>query len=229
MMVEDGSLKVLKLLSSTSTKIVQGEVMQLQHKKEIDLIEETYLKIISLKTASLFSAAVKVGGLLSNKNDKTLSSPYKTRNQKVLSEWIDYNGHMNVAYYTLAFDKALDFFFEDVLGIGPSFVEKNKEGPFALKASYNYFNELLEEEIFFVDISILDFDSKRVHVFGEMRKDKSLELSAVFETVLMNMDLNARKVKQYPDRVLELFNIFKSSLGKEKIPVEIGKKITLKK
>ena len=164
-----------------------------------------------------------------NKTDKTLSSPYKTRNQKVLSEWIDYNGHMNVAYYTLAFDKALDFFFEDVLGIGPSFVEKNKEGPFALKASYNYFSELLEEEIFFVDISILDFDSKRVHVFGEMRKDKSLELSAVFETVLMNMDLSARKVKQYPDRVLELFSILKSSLVIENIPTEIGKKITLKK
>ena len=164
-----------------------------------------------------------------NKTDKTLSSPYKTRNQKVLPEWIDYNGHMNVAYYTLAFDKALDFFFEDVLGIGPSFVEKNKEGPFALKASYNYFSELLEEEIFFVDISILDFDSKRVHVFGEMRKDKSLELSAVFETVLMNMDLSTRTVKHYPDRVLELFSTFKSSLVVDNIPIEIGKKITLKK
>ena len=163
------------------------------------------------------------------KTDKTLSSPYKTRNQKVLREWIDYNGHMNVAYYTLAFDKALDFFFEDVLGIGPSFVEKNKEGPFALKASYNYFSELLVEESFFVDISILDFDSKRVHVFGEMRKDKSLELSAIFETVLMNMDLSARTVKQYPDRVLELFSIFKSSLVVDNIPIEIGKKITLKK
>ena len=164
-----------------------------------------------------------------NKTDKILSSPYKTRNQKVLPEWIDYNGHMNVAYYTLAFDKALDFFFEDVLGIGPSFVEKNKEGPFALKASYNYFSELLEKEIFFVDISILDFDSKRVHLFGEMRKDKSLELSAVFETVLMNMDLSARTVKQYPDRVLELLSIFKSSLVLDNIPIEIGKRITLKK
>ena len=164
-----------------------------------------------------------------NKTDKILSSPYKTRNQKVLPEWIDYNGHMNVAYYTLAFDKALDFFFEDVLGIGPSFVEKNKEGPFALKASYNYFSELLEEEIFFVDISILDFDSKRVHLFGEMRKDKSLELSAVFETVLMNMDLSARTVKQYPDRVLELLSVFKSSLVVDNIPIEIGKRITLKK
>ena len=166
---------------------------------------------------------------LQNQVEKTLSSPFRTKNQTVLGEWIDYNGHMNVAYYTLAFDKALDFFFEDVLNIGPSFVEKNKEGPFALKASYNYFSELLESESFFVDISILDFDSKRVHVFGEMRKDKSLELSAVFETVLMNMDLSARKVKQYPDRVLELFKLFKASLDQDKIPLEIGKKITLKK
>ena len=166
---------------------------------------------------------------IQNQVEKTLSSPFRTKNQTVLGEWIDYNGHMNVAYYTLAFDKALDFFFEDVLNIGPSFVEKNKEGPFALKASYNYFSELLESESFFVDISILDFDSKRVHVFGEMRKDKSLELSAVFETVLMNMDLSARKVRQYPDRVLKLFELFKSSLDKDKIPAEIGKKITLKK
>ena len=87
----------------------------------------------------------------------------------------------------------------------------------------------MESESFFVDISILDFDSKRVHVFGEMRKDKSLELSAVFETVLMNMDLSARKVKQYPDRVIKLFKLFKSSLDKDKIPLEIGNKITLKK
>ena len=164
-----------------------------------------------------------------NQVENSLSSPFRTKNQTVLGEWIDYNGHMNVAYYTLAFDKALDFFFEDVLNIGPSFVEKNKEGPFALKASYNYFSELLESESFFVDISILDFDLKRVHVFGEMRKDTSLELSAVFETVLMNMDLSARKVKQYPDRVLELFKFFKSSLDQDKIPLEIGKKITLKK
>ena len=161
--------------------------------------------------------------------EKTFSSPYRTRTQTVLNDWIDYNGHMNVAYYTLAFDKALDFFFEDVLNIGPTFVERNREGPFALKASYNYFNELLEGETFFVDISILDFDFKRVHVFGEMRKNKSLELSAVFETVLMNMDLAERKVKHYPDRVLELFKFFKLSLVQGKIPIEIGKKITLKK
>ena len=70
MMVEDGNLEILKLLSSTSAEISQGEVLQLQHKGEIDMLEETYLKIITAKTASLFAAATKVGSILSSKENK---------------------------------------------------------------------------------------------------------------------------------------------------------------
>ena len=65
-----GNLEVLKLLSSTSSKIAQGEILQLEHKGEVDMLEETYLKIISSKTAVLFSAATKVGAILSKKNNK---------------------------------------------------------------------------------------------------------------------------------------------------------------
>ena len=70
MMVDDGNIEVLKLLSSTSSKIAQGEVLQLQHKGEVDMLEETYLKIISAKTAELFAAATKVGAILSDKTTK---------------------------------------------------------------------------------------------------------------------------------------------------------------
>ncbi len=70
MMVEDGNLEVLKLLSSTSAEISQGEVLQLQHESEIDMLEETYLKIISAKTASLFAASTRVGSILANKENK---------------------------------------------------------------------------------------------------------------------------------------------------------------
>ena len=70
MMVDDGDQEVLKLLSSTSAEISQGEVLQLQHKGEIDMLEETYLKIISAKTASLFAAATKVGSILAKKENK---------------------------------------------------------------------------------------------------------------------------------------------------------------
>jgi len=70
MMVEDGSQEILKLLSSTSSRIAQGEVLQLEHKGEIDLLEETYFNIINMKTAALFSAAGKVGACLGNKSKK---------------------------------------------------------------------------------------------------------------------------------------------------------------
>ncbi len=70
MMVEDGSPEILKLLSSTSSRIAQGEVLQLEHKGEIDLLEETYFNIINMKTAALFAAAARVGACLSNKSKK---------------------------------------------------------------------------------------------------------------------------------------------------------------
>jgi len=70
MMVEDGSAEILKLLSSTSSRIAQGEVLQLEYKGEIDVLEETYFNIINMKTAALFAAAAKVGACITNKNKK---------------------------------------------------------------------------------------------------------------------------------------------------------------
>ena len=70
MMIEDGSQEVLKLLSSTSSKIAQGEVLQLEYKGEIDILEETYFDIINSKTASLFAAASRIGACITDRNKK---------------------------------------------------------------------------------------------------------------------------------------------------------------
>jgi len=70
MMVEDGSPEILKLLSSTSSKIAQGEVMQLEYKGDIDILEEAYFNIINSKTAALFAAATRIGACITNKNRK---------------------------------------------------------------------------------------------------------------------------------------------------------------
>ena len=70
MMVEDGSLEILKLLSSTSSKIAQGEVSQLEYKGEIDILEEKYFSIINSKTAALFAAATRVGACITSKSKK---------------------------------------------------------------------------------------------------------------------------------------------------------------
>ncbi len=112
MMVEDGSLEILKLLSSTSSKIAQGEVMQLQHKGEADLLEENYSKIINLKTAALFSAATRVGACISNLDEK----------KKDALE--SYGKNLGLAFQIA--DDALDYFSkEKIFGkeIGKDFFE----------------------------------------------------------------------------------------------------------
>ena len=101
MMVEDGSLEVLKLLSSTSSKIAQGEVLQLQHKGEVDMLEETYLRIISAKTAELFAAAAKVGAILSNAECKEKDAlEFYGRNLgltfQIADDTLDYNSELKL-------------------------------------------------------------------------------------------------------------------------------------
>ena len=112
MMVEDGDLEILKLLSSTSAKIAQGEILQLQHKGEADLLEETYIDIINLKTASLFAAATKTGACLSGSNDKE---------KKALES---YGRNLGLAFQIA--DDALDYYAKEKLfgkEIGKDFFE----------------------------------------------------------------------------------------------------------
>ena len=112
MMVDDGNLEILKLLSSTSSKIAQGEVMQLQHRGEADLLEENYIKIIGLKTAALFAAATRVGACISNLDEK----------KKDALE--SYGKNLGLAFQIA--DDALDYFSkEKIFGkeIGKDFFE----------------------------------------------------------------------------------------------------------
>ena len=101
MMVEDGNLEVLKLLSSTSSKIAQGEILQLQHKGEVDMLEETYLKIISAKTAELFAAATKVGAILSEMKPREKDAlEFYGRNLgltfQIADDTLDYNSELKL-------------------------------------------------------------------------------------------------------------------------------------
>ena len=111
-MVDDGDLEILKLLSSTSAKIAQGEVLQLQHKGEADLLEDTYIDIINLKTAALFSAATKTGACLSGSNKKE---------KKALES---YGKNLGLAFQIA--DDALDYYAKEKLfgkEIGKDFFE----------------------------------------------------------------------------------------------------------
>ncbi|WP_112321508.1 thioesterase family protein [Oceanibium sediminis] len=131
--------------------------------------------------------------------DGPYPAPIVLPSQQVEAAWIDYNGHMNVAYYTLAFDRALDSFLEDWLGIGETWVKARGQGPYVLQAHVHYLAELLEGEAFHVRLLLLAADRKRMHLFLSMIRNRDEALCATQEVVLLNVDHEKRRAAAYPD------------------------------
>ncbi|HUF57006.1 MAG TPA: thioesterase family protein, partial [Thermohalobaculum sp.] len=128
-------------------------------------------------------------------------------------EWIDYNGHMNVAYYTMAFDNALDEVYA-ALGIGENLVRSHRMGPMALQSQLHYLGELVEGRRFACDFRLLDADAKRTHCFLEMIDLERDTVAATYETLSLNVDLEGRRSAPYPPesaaRIERLFRAHES-------------------
>jgi len=91
----------------------------------------------------------------------------RVANGIVKPEWIDANGHMNVAYYVLAFDLAVDALWES-FGITAEYVEKSYGSTFAVETHITYQRELMQGDPFFVTAQILAYDDKRIHQFQRL-------------------------------------------------------------
>lgn len=132
-------------------------------------------------------------------HDGPYPAPAVAANRTVQPDWIDYNGHMNVGYYGIAFDKGLDVVFSDMLGVGEEFVEASGNGPYVLQSHMHFLAELLEGETFSVRFRLLDHDHKRLHFFAEMVSDRSGALCATQEILIMNVDHATGRSAPYPD------------------------------
>lgn len=121
--------------------------------------------------------------------------------RRVPDAWIDYNGHMNMAYYVMAFDEALDAILDDELGVGPSLVKACNAGPFALQNHVHYLGELLAGDQFFCRFLLLGADAKRLHVAGSMIRARDDQTVCVMEQILVNVDHEKRRSVPYPPEV----------------------------
>ena len=137
--------------------------------------------------------------IMAQVNDDFEAAPLRTRDRRVPPEWIDYNGHMNVAYYAMAFDQAVDEILEESLGVGETLAREQRMGPMALQSQIHYLGELLEGTEFACDFQLLDADPKRIHFFLTMINLESGETAATYESLSMNVDLVARRSAPYPD------------------------------
>jgi acyl-CoA thioester hydrolase len=116
--------------------------------------------------------------------------------------WIDYNGHMNVAYYHQAFDRATDVLLRRI-GLGEEYVEREMRSMFALEDRLVYLKELRVGEPFYVTVQLLDFDEKRLHYFLRMVHAERKFLAATCEHLSIFVDMNVRKSSVMPGDVRE--------------------------
>ena len=132
--------------------------------------------------------------------DKT--SPIISYRGKVLPEWIDWNGNMNVAYYVMAFDLATDALF-DQLNMGKAYREGTNCSTFTLELHVNYLNEIHEGETFEVRSHILGVDRKRLHIFHDMVHVDTGKQVATNENMLIYIDMGKRRSAPFPDDLRE--------------------------
>jgi acyl-CoA thioester hydrolase len=110
----------------------------------------------------------------------------------VRPEWVDYNGHMNVAYYVLVFDQATDAAL-DRIGIGTAYRVATGHSVFVVEAHVTYDREVVAGEPLAVASRILGFDGKRLILFHEMTCLLRPGLVASNEVLCLNVDLETRR------------------------------------
>ena len=153
-----------------------------------------------------------------------IAAPLRIYTDRVRPEWIDYNGHMNVAYYVLAFDYATDAFF-DHLGIGQSYKDSSGCSTFAADMNIGYRREVHEGDPLAFATWFLGHDEKRLHYYHEMYHAKEGWLAASCELLSLHIDMGARRTAPFPDAVMARLRQVRAAHAALPVPEGVGRQI----
>ena len=148
-----------------------------------------------------------------------ISEPYAIENQ-----WIDYNGHFNMAYYNVLFDKDSDVALA-LVGLGPAYVQKTGNSYFTLEAHISYLREITVRDRVRISTQFLDYDAKRLHYVQHMLHADEGWVACVSENIVMHVDLSTKKSSPFPVDVLEKIKFACAAHKKLPIPLQVGHKI----
>ena len=129
------------------------------------------------------------------------------KSQKVTKDWVDYNGHMNMAYYVLIFDQAWEVALEK-FKMGESAAKSEQRSTMVVETNTKYINEVKENEEVNINLIYFDHDKKRLHLKMEMNEKKTNKLSASMEWISLYIDLGKRKVTEFELDKIELMDNF---------------------
>jgi acyl-CoA thioester hydrolase len=163
-----------------------------------------------------------------DRSEPAIPAPFVSSLMRVEPQWIDYNGHMNMAYYNVLFDRAVDEVYE-LIGLGPDYLKDSGHSTMVAEMHVRYLREVSETDPLRVTVQLLDYDSKRFHVFEQLVHATENWVSATCETMTLHVDMAAKKVAPFPDGVLKLIERLKVAHSGLPVPDGAGRSVAMPK
>jgi len=148
--------------------------------------------------------------------------------QKVLPEWIDYNQHMNVAYYVLVFDNALDVFLDEI-GLTREYRKRAHCTVYVLETHVTYLQEVHEGDPLDMTIRVIDCDAKRMHLYLEMRHGTKGFLAATSEQMILHIDQAGPKACEMPASIQAALEQNKALFADTPLPDKAGASVGIRR
>ena len=153
-------------------------------------------------------------------------APFVSSLMGVEPGWIDYNGHLNMAYYNVLFDRAVDEAFE-LIGCGLDYVKTRKQSCFTAEVHVRYLRELRAGDPVRVTFQLLDYDAKRMHFFEQLFHADEGWVAATSENMSLHVDMTAGKTAPFPDEVARGLARMKASHANLPRPEAAGRRIAM--
>lgn len=156
--------------------------------------------------------------------DPAAHTPFVSSVMPIEPQWIDFNGHLNMAYYNVLFDRAVDELYE-ILGMGPSYLARTQHSTMTAETHVRYLREIHLDTPVCVRVQLIDFDEKRMHYFEELVHADKGWLSATAENMTLHVDMTARKVAPWPADLMRNFARLKEAHARLPMPADVGRRI----
>jgi acyl-CoA thioester hydrolase len=155
-----------------------------------------------------------------------IAKPLFLHQDIVRPEWVDYNGHMNVAYYVLVFDHATDAVL-DYLDIGAEYRAASGCSVFVAEAHVTYDQEVNAGDPLRISSRIIGFEGKKFILFHEMYRDTDIEPAATNEVLCVHVDLAQRRSAPLPSAASDQLARVAAEHGRLPRPARVGRAIAL--
>lgn len=155
-----------------------------------------------------------------------IHSPIVCPTQTVIKDWIDYNGHLNMAFYNVIFDRGVDHVY-DMLGIGAEYARSGQGSCFTMEVHLHYLSELSLGDEVEVHLQLLDYDAKRIHFFEQLYHRSEGYLAATSEQIGMHVDMQTRRSAAFPDAVIQQLELMKAAHASLAVPKQVGHVIAI--